>query len=154
MVGVRRTQRRSGNQEEAGDVAAAATANPATMVEDDEEAPAPARPQRATRQRQQRQLPNQGDDIGKGFRLEWIELTNFKSYAGTHRLGPFNEGVNAVIGPNGSGKSNVMDAIAFVLGSKSRDLRCASSFRDLVHAPTIVDEAEERGGRKRRRRRS
>ena len=84
----------------------------------------------------------------EGYRLEWVELTNFKSYAGTHRLGPFNEGVNAVIGPNGSGKSNVMDAIAFVLGSKSKDLRCASSFKDLVHTPKASEnegEEEARG---------
>ena len=84
----------------------------------------------------------------EGYRLEWVELTNFKSYAGTHRLGPFNEGVNAVIGPNGSGKSNVMDAIAFVLGSKSKDLRCASSFKDLVHTPKASEnegEVEARG---------
>ena len=90
---------------------------------------------------------------GTGYRLEWIQLTDFKSYAGTHRLGPFDEGVNAVIGPNGSGKSNVMDAIAFVLGSKSKDLRCASSFKDLVHTPKAQpgdgedgDDGEEGGG--------
>ena len=80
-------------------------------------------------------VPSRVRTAGTGYRLEHIVLTNFKSYAGTHKLGPIDEGVNAVIGPNGSGKSNVMDAIAFVLGSKSKDLRCASSYKDLVHTP-------------------
>ncbi|QDZ22253.1 structural maintenance of chromosomes protein [Chloropicon primus] len=87
--------------------------------------------------------PSRVRTSGEGYRLEWIELTDFKSYAGTHKLGPFDEGVNAVIGPNGSGKSNVMDAIAFVLGSKSKDLRCASSFKDLVHTPKAGEQDGE-----------
>jgi chromosome segregation ATPase len=36
--------------------------------------------------------------------------------------GPFTS-FTAVIGPNGSGKSNLMDAISFVLGVKTKDLR-------------------------------
>jgi structural maintenance of chromosome 1 len=36
-----------------------------------------------------------------------------------------------VIGPNGAGKSNVMDAISFVLGVKSRHLR-SHKLGDLV----------------------
>jgi structural maintenance of chromosome 1 len=52
-------------------------------------------------------------------RLLTIELENFKSYAGHQIVGPF-KNFHAVIGPNGAGKSNLMDAIAFVLGVKSR----------------------------------
>lgn len=37
-------------------------------------------------------------------------------------IGPFKD-FTAVIGPNGSGKSNLMDAISFVLGVQSRQLR-------------------------------
>ena len=38
----------------------------------------------------------------------------------------------SVIGPNGAGKSNLMDAISFVLGVKSAQLRSAQ-LKDLVY---------------------
>ena len=38
----------------------------------------------------------------------------------------------SVIGPNSAGKSNLMDAISFVLGVKSAQLR-SSQLRDLVY---------------------
>jgi len=63
-------------------------------------------------------------------RLLTIELENFKSYAGHQVVGPF-KNFHAVIGPNGAGKSNLMDAIAFVLGVKSRNLR-SHKLGDLV----------------------
>jgi structural maintenance of chromosome 1 len=37
-----------------------------------------------------------------------------------------------IIGPNGAGKSNLMDAISFVLGVKSAQLR-STQLRDLVY---------------------
>jgi structural maintenance of chromosome 1 len=37
-----------------------------------------------------------------------------------------------IIGPNGAGKSNMMDAISFVLGVKSAQLR-STQLRDLVY---------------------
>jgi structural maintenance of chromosome 1 len=37
-----------------------------------------------------------------------------------------------IIGPNGSGKSNLMDAISFVLGVKSAQLR-STQLKDLVY---------------------
>lgn len=37
-------------------------------------------------------------------------------------IGPFKD-FTAVIGPNGSGKSNLMDAISFVLGVRTTQLR-------------------------------
>jgi structural maintenance of chromosome 1 len=63
-------------------------------------------------------------------RLKNIELENFKSYAGYQSIGPFKP-FQAVIGPNGAGKSNLMDAISFVLGVKSRHLR-SHKLGDLV----------------------
>lgn len=63
-------------------------------------------------------------------RLRTIELENFKSYAGHQVIGPF-KSFQAVIGPNGAGKSNLMDAISFVLGVKSRHLR-SQKLGDLV----------------------
>ena len=38
----------------------------------------------------------------------------------------------SVVGPNGAGKSNLMDAISFVLGVKSAQLR-SSQLKDLVY---------------------
>lgn len=58
-------------------------------------------------------------------RLELIEIENFKSYGGRHQIGPI-ENFTCVIGPNGSGKSNLMDAISFVLGVQSKQLRSAN----------------------------
>ncbi|KAH9170044.1 cohesin complex subunit psm1 [Lactarius sanguifluus] len=60
-----------------------------------------------------------------------IELCDFKSYRGHQVIGPF-KNFTSVIGPNGAGKSNLMDAISFVLGVKSAQLR-SSQLRDLVY---------------------
>ncbi|KAI8911697.1 RecF/RecN/SMC [Gorgonomyces haynaldii] len=64
-------------------------------------------------------------------RLEHLEVENFKSYKGFQKIGPFHD-FTAVIGPNGSGKSNLMDAISFVLGVKSSQLR-SSQLKELVY---------------------
>ncbi|KAG0249255.1 Structural maintenance of chromosomes protein 1 [Mortierella polycephala] len=64
-------------------------------------------------------------------RLHRIELENFKSYKGRQTIGPFND-FTCVIGPNGAGKSNLMDAISFVLGVKSAQLR-SSQLRELIY---------------------
>lgn len=63
--------------------------------------------------------------------VSYLELENFKSYAGRQKIGPF-KSFTAIVGPNGSGKSNCMDAISFVLGVQSRDLR-SSQMKDLIH---------------------
>lgn len=60
-----------------------------------------------------------------------LETENFKSYRGKQIIGPFYS-FSCVIGPNGSGKSNLMDAISFVLGIKSQQLR-SSQLRDLIY---------------------
>uniref|UniRef100_H3GB20 RecF/RecN/SMC N-terminal domain-containing protein n=1 Tax=Phytophthora ramorum TaxID=164328 RepID=H3GB20_PHYRM len=64
-------------------------------------------------------------------RIARLELENFKSYGGVHVVGPFHR-FTAVVGPNGSGKSNLMDAISFVLGVHSRQLR-SNQLKDLIH---------------------
>ncbi|KAG6915096.1 hypothetical protein DXG01_013475 [Tephrocybe rancida] len=58
-----------------------------------------------------------------------IEVCDFKSYRQT--IGPFRN-FTSIIGPNGAGKSNLMDAISFVLGVKSAQLR-SSQLKDLVY---------------------
>ncbi|EDR03647.1 condensin complex subunit SMC1 [Laccaria bicolor S238N-H82] len=60
-----------------------------------------------------------------------IEVCDFKSYRGHQTIGPFRT-FTSVIGPNGAGKSNLMDAISFVLGVKSAQLR-SSQLKDLVY---------------------
>nr|AYN55353.1 cohesin complex subunit I [Sparassis latifolia] len=60
-----------------------------------------------------------------------IEVCDFKSYRGHQIIGPFHN-FTSVIGPNGAGKSNLMDAISFVLGVKSAQLR-SSQLKDLVY---------------------
>ncbi|KAF9231342.1 RecF/RecN/SMC N terminal domain-containing protein, partial [Melanogaster broomeanus] len=46
-------------------------------------------------------------------------------------IGPFKH-FTSVIGPNGAGKSNIMDAITFVVGVKSAQLR-SGQLKDLVY---------------------
>lgn len=64
-------------------------------------------------------------------RLDRLELNNFKSYGGHVIVGPF-KSFTAIIGTNGSGKSNLMDAISFVLGVRTSQLR-GNQLRDLVY---------------------
>jgi structural maintenance of chromosome 1 len=65
--------------------------------------------------------------------VTYLELENFKSYAGVQLIGPFRD-FTSIIGPNGAGKSNLMDAMSFVLGVQSRDLR-SSQLKDLIFRP-------------------
>lgn len=65
--------------------------------------------------------------------VTYLELENFKSYGGLQKIGPF-QSFTSIIGPNGSGKSNCMDALSFVLGVQSRDLR-STQMKDLIFRP-------------------
>lgn len=85
--------------------------------------------------------------------LNFIEIENFKSYRGNIKIGPLKQ-FSAVIGPNGSGrfnkglftsfcnailfigKSNFMDAISFVMGEKTAQLR-VRKLSDLIHGASI-----------------
>ncbi len=78
-------------------------------------------------------------------RLDRLELENFKSYGGKVVVGPF-KGFNAVIGTNGSGKSNLMDAISFVLGVRTSQLR-GNQLRDLVYR-NLSDPTDDPKNRK------
>ncbi|KAK3102279.1 hypothetical protein FSP39_010179 [Pinctada imbricata] len=72
-------------------------------------------------------------------KLKYIDLDNFKSYKGQLRIGPFDR-FTAIIGPNGSGKSNLMDAVSFVLGEKTSNLR-VKKLSDLIHGAPIGQPA-------------
>lgn len=47
-----------------------------------------------------------------------------------------------IIGPNGAGKSNLMDAISFVLGVRSAQLR-STQLRDLVYRGRKASDEED-----------
>ncbi|KAL5014287.1 hypothetical protein ScPMuIL_008557 [Solemya velum] len=74
--------------------------------------------------------------------LKYIQVENFKSYKGLQKIGPFNR-FTAIIGPNGSGKSNLMDAISFVLGEKTSNLR-VKRLGDLIHGAPIGQPASHK----------
>ena len=67
-------------------------------------------------------------------------MKNFKSYAGVKTIGPFKP-FTCIVGPNGSGKSNVMDAICFVLGSQTKQLR-GNKLRDLIYDPKTSSDGD------------
>lgn len=62
-----------------------------------------------------------------------VEVENFKSYYGKHRIGPFHKTFTAVIGPNGSGKSNVIDSLLFVFGRSAKKIRL-EKLSELIHS--------------------
>ena len=69
--------------------------------------------------------------------LKKLTLVGFKSFADRTRL-EFDAGVNVVVGPNGSGKSNLLDAIAWVMGTQAtRSLR-TEKMDDVVFAGTAT----------------
>ncbi|WJX18420.1 Structural maintenance of chromosomes protein 1, variant 2 [Trifolium repens] len=77
-------------------------------------------------------------------KIHKLQIENFKSYKGFQDIGPFYD-FTAIIGPNGSGKSNLMDAISFVLGVRTGQLRGAQ-LKDLIYA--FDDRDKEQKGRR------
>lgn len=75
-------------------------------------------------------------------RLVGLELHNFKSYKGTVKVGFGDSNFTSIIGPNGSGKSNMMDAISFVLGVRSRHLR-SNVLKDLIYRGVASEDTED-----------
>jgi chromosome segregation protein len=75
--------------------------------------------------------------------LKRLTLVGFKSFADRTRL-EFDAGVNVVVGPNGTGKSNLLDAIAWVMGTQAtRSLR-TERMEDVVFAGTATRPALSR----------
>ncbi|XP_015924685.1 structural maintenance of chromosomes protein 4 isoform X2 [Parasteatoda tepidariorum] len=77
-------------------------------------------------------------------------VRDFKSYAGSHTLGPFNKNFSCIVGPNGSGKSNVIDALLFVFGYRAQRIRSkkvsvlihkSDKFTDLTSCSVTVNFA-------------
>ncbi|EIW69438.1 hypothetical protein TREMEDRAFT_62305 [Tremella mesenterica DSM 1558] len=74
--------------------------------------------------------------------LKRLELSNFKSYRGQQVIDFGDAPFMCIIGPNGAGKSNLMDAISFVLGVKSAQLR-STQLKDLVYRGRKAAQAED-----------
>jgi chromosome segregation protein len=68
-------------------------------------------------------------------KLKHLTLRGFKSFADRTRL-DFSAGVNVVVGPNGSGKSNILDALAWVMGTQGTKTLRTEKMEDVVFAGT------------------
>ena len=75
--------------------------------------------------------------------LKKLALVGFKSFADRTRL-EFDAGVNVVVGPNGSGKSNLLDAIAWVMGTQATSALRTEKMEDVVFAGTATRPALSR----------
>jgi len=72
--------------------------------------------------------------------LKTLSLAGFKSFADRTRL-DFEEGVNVVVGPNGSGKSNLLDAMAWVMGTQATRTLRTEKMEDVIFAGTATRPA-------------
>jgi chromosome segregation protein len=68
--------------------------------------------------------------------LRQLTLKGFKSFADPVTL-DLEPGVCVVVGPNGSGKSNIVDAVAWVLGSQSPKSVRSAKMDDVIFAGTV-----------------
>ncbi|MBC7220746.1 chromosome segregation protein SMC [Candidatus Bipolaricaulota bacterium] len=73
--------------------------------------------------------------------LRRLTIHGFKSFRRRVTL-EFYPGFTAIIGENGTGKSNLLDALTFVMGRRSRSLR-AERIEHLLHTPAQGDPVEE-----------
>ncbi|MDE0168194.1 MAG: chromosome segregation protein SMC [bacterium] len=75
--------------------------------------------------------------------LKSLRLAGFKSFADRTGL-EFEPGVSVVVGPNGTGKSNIVDSLAWVLGTQfTRALR-TDRMEDVIFAGTATRPAHSR----------
>lgn len=77
------------------------------------------------------------------MKLKHLTLRGFKSFADRTRI-DFSTGVNVVVGPNGSGKSNILDAIAWVMGTQATKSLRTEKMEDVVFAGTATRPALSR----------
>ena len=75
--------------------------------------------------------------LGVILLLKTLSLAGFKSFADRTRL-EFHSGVNVVVGPNGSGKSNLLDALAWVMGTQATTALRTQKMDDVIFAGTAT----------------
>ncbi len=77
--------------------------------------------------------------------LKSVTLKGFKSFAETTAV-DFVPGLNVVVGPNGTGKSNIVESIAWVLGSQSPTSMRSNQMADVIfsgsHSKPALGRAE------------
>ncbi len=69
------------------------------------------------------------------MRIKQIELVGFKSFCDKTTL-RFIDNMTAIVGPNGCGKSNVVDAMRWVMGSKSPKQLRGATMEDVIFIGT------------------
>jgi chromosome segregation protein len=72
--------------------------------------------------------------------LRTLSLVGFKSFADRTRI-ECEPGVTVVVGPNGSGKSNLVDAIAWVMGTQATSALRTQRMEDVIFAGTAIRPA-------------
>lgn len=72
--------------------------------------------------------------------LKTLSLAGFKSFADRTRL-DFESGINVIVGPNGSGKSNLLDALAWVMGTQATRALRTERMEDVIFAGTTTRPA-------------
>ena len=72
--------------------------------------------------------------------LKTLSVAGFKSFADRTRL-DFDSGVNVVVGPNGTGKSNLLDALAWVMGTQATRALRTEKMEDVIFAGTATRPA-------------
>ena len=72
--------------------------------------------------------------------LKTLTLVGFKSFADRTRL-DCEPGVTVVVGPNGTGKSNLVDALAWVMGTQATSVLRTQRMEDVIFAGTATRPA-------------
>ena len=67
--------------------------------------------------------------------LKSLSFAGFKSFSDKTSIA-LSENLNVIVGPNGSGKSNIVDAVAWVLGTQSPGALRTSKMEDVIFAGT------------------
>ena len=83
------------------------------------------------------------DSLRPALYLKTLSLTGFKSFADRTRL-EFGPGVNVVVGPNGAGKSNLVDAVAWAIGTQAASALRTHKMDEVIFSGTSVRPAHGR----------